>query len=62
MSSLGLFLVGSGVTALVAAAIVLLVWGAILDGRYAEEQRAESRARATGAQYRDLEAPVLEGP
>ena len=62
MSSLGLFLLGSGVTALVAAAILLLVWGAILDGRYAEEQRAERRARATGAQYRDLEAPVLEGP
>ncbi len=40
MSSIGLFAVGVVVTLLVVAALGLLVWGAILDGRYENEQRA----------------------
>lgn len=45
MSSLGLFLVGTLVTLLVAGSMALLVWGAILDGRYEQEQqRAEDEA------------------
>jgi hypothetical protein len=33
VSSAGLFAVGALVTAIVAAAIVLLIYGAVLDGR-----------------------------
>ena len=40
MSNIGLFAVGVVVTLLVVAALALLVWGAILDGRYENEQRA----------------------
>ncbi len=40
MSNIALFAVGCVVTLLVAAAIALLVWGAILDGRYNHEQQA----------------------
>ena len=53
MSSLGLFLVGSVITLLVAASIGLLIWGAIMDGRYQSEQRAaedETSARLLPSQ------------
>ena len=42
MSNLGLFAAGTVVTLLVVAALALLVWGAILDGRYESEQRLAS--------------------
>lgn len=42
MSNIGLFAVGSVVTLLVMGALALLVWGAILDGRYDDEQRKAS--------------------
>lgn len=42
MNSAGLFIFGFIVTILVVAAAGLLVWGAILDGRYENEMR-ESR-------------------
>lgn len=42
MNSAGLFIYGFIVTILVVAAAGLLVWGAILDGRYENEMR-ESR-------------------
>ena len=41
MSTVGLFIVGTLVTLVVAASMALLVWGAVLDGRYEREQRAE---------------------
>ena len=41
MSAAGLFAMGVFVTLVVGAALGLLVYGAILDGRYAEERRAE---------------------
>lgn len=40
MSNLGLFIVGTLVTLLVASSIAILVWGAILDGRDETERRA----------------------
>ena len=40
MSNIGLFAVGAVVTLLVVAALALLVWGAVLDGRYENEQQA----------------------
>lgn len=40
MSNIGLFAVGTVVTLLVASSIVLLVWGAILDGRDETERRS----------------------
>ena len=46
MSNIGLFAAGAVVTLIVAAALALLFWGAILDGRYDDEQRAESEDRA----------------
>jgi len=41
MSAAAIFAVGVFVTLVVGAALGLLVYGAILDGRYAAEQRAE---------------------
>jgi hypothetical protein len=41
MSATGLFAMGVFVTLVVGAAIGLLVYGAILDGRYAAEHKAE---------------------
>ena len=43
MSNVALFALGAVVTLLVAGAITLLVWGAILDGRYNDAQRAALR-------------------
>lgn len=41
MSAVGLFAMGVFVTLVVGAALGFLVYGAILDGRYAEERKAE---------------------
>ena len=41
MSAVGLFAIGVFVTLVVGAALGLLVYGAILDGRYAAERKAE---------------------
>ncbi|HVM56499.1 MAG TPA: hypothetical protein VMT74_03475 [Gaiellaceae bacterium] len=41
MSAAAIFAVGVFVTLVVGAALGLLVYGAILDGRYAAERRAE---------------------
>ena len=41
MSAVGLFVIGMVVTLIVCAALGLLVWGAILDGRYAAEHNAD---------------------
>ena len=46
MNHLGIFLVGIGVTLIVASALALLVWGAILDGREEARQRALRRNRS----------------
>ena len=49
MSNIGLFAVGVVVTLLVLAALALLFWGAILDGRYENEQRAAAEDASTRA-------------
>ena len=41
MNTVGLFAIGLIVTLIVGAALGLLVYGAILDGRYAAEHSAE---------------------
>ena len=41
MSAIGLFAIGGFVTLIVCAALGLLFYGAILDGRYADERKAE---------------------
>ncbi len=41
MSAIGLFAIGGFVTLIVCAALGLLLYGAILDGRYADERKAE---------------------
>jgi hypothetical protein len=48
MSGPGLFAAGVAVTLLVTAALALLVWGAILDGREQARQRS-LHARQAGA-------------
>lgn len=40
MSTVGLFVVGVIVTAIALGGIGILVWGAVLDGRYEREMRA----------------------
>jgi len=57
MSNIGLFAVGSIVTLLVLAALALLFWGAILDGRYGNEQRAAAEDPSTRAR----QDPALHG-
>ena len=41
MSNLALFAVGALVTLIVAAALALLAWGAVLDGRDERERRLD---------------------
>jgi len=56
MSNLGLFAVGSLVTLLVMAAMALLCWGAVLDGR--DEQArllAEEREQPGGSSLRVID-------
>jgi hypothetical protein len=48
MSNVAVFAVGLLVTLLVSAAMSLLVWGAVLDGREDEERRSENE-QADGA-------------
>ena len=45
MSNLGLFVVGTLVTLLVAASMALLIRGAVLDGRDEDARRATEGAR-----------------
>lgn len=57
MSSVGLFIVGFFVTLLVFGAAGLMVWGAIMDGRYDSEmrnQREQENARPQRATGGDL--------
>ncbi|MBA3735251.1 MAG: hypothetical protein H0W90_08645 [Actinobacteria bacterium] len=49
MSNISLFAVGVVVTLLVLAALALLFWGAILDGRDENEQRVAAEDAATQA-------------
>ena len=49
MSNLALFAVGTSVTLLVVAALALLVWGAVMDGRYDSEQQYVSDEGAMDA-------------
>lgn len=42
MSSVAVFAVGLLVTLLVAGAMALLIWGAVIDGREEDERRAEN--------------------
>lgn len=39
MSTLGIFVMGTVVTAIVAVAVLPLLWAAVLDGRYDREER-----------------------
>ena len=41
MNAVGLFAIGLVVTLIVCGALGLLLYGAILDGRYADERKAE---------------------
>jgi hypothetical protein len=45
MSNVAVFAVGLLVTLLVAGAMTLLIWGAVIDGREDDERRAESPGR-----------------
>ena len=49
MSNVGLFLVGTGVTLIVLSALALLIWGAVMDGQYEEEQKHEAEEAAVRA-------------
>lgn len=46
MSELGIFLIGAAVTLLVAGALVLVLLGAVADGRVERDVRTRERARA----------------
>ena len=49
MSNLELFLLGLAVTLLTAAALAPLIWAAIQDGRYNDEQQHSYREQALRA-------------
>jgi hypothetical protein len=55
VNSVGLFIIGSFVSLLVLASVVLLSWGAVLDGRY--EQGRQSPDFEAGTQT-DEKPPV----
>jgi len=60
MSNVALFTVGFFVTLIVVAALSLLFWGAVLDGREEEERRAErERARAGVTSVESVGADVV---
>lgn len=48
MSNLAVFAVGLLVTLMVAGAMTLLIWGAVIDGREDEERRADNEQSAGG--------------
>jgi hypothetical protein len=45
MNTPGLFIVGAAVTLIVVAAIAILIYGAVLDGREARRDRERDQAR-----------------
>lgn len=47
MNAVGLFAIGVVVTLIVGFGLGLLVYGAILDGRYADERKAEDALQPT---------------
>ncbi len=56
MSNLGLFVVGTLVTLLVAASMALLIWGAVLDGRDENARRADEREASESKGIRVVDA------
>jgi hypothetical protein len=60
MSSVALFAYGVLVTLLVGAGIGLLVWGAILDGRYDREVREGLRLRPVAGEPTTEDDPHLQ--
>jgi hypothetical protein len=56
MNHIGLFAAGVVVTLIVSASLALLVWGAILDGREEERQRALRLDEALEARRRSRAA------
>ena len=56
MSNLGLFVVGTLVTLLVAASMALLIWGAVLDGRDEKARLAAERETSESQKLRVLDA------
>ena len=56
MSNLGLFVIGTLVTLLVAASMALLIWGAVLDGRDEEASRAAQRDASESKRPRVVDA------
>lgn len=46
MSNVAVFAVGLLVTLMVVAAMTLLIWGAVIDGREDEERRADNEQSA----------------
>ncbi|HEY6396983.1 MAG TPA: hypothetical protein VIX82_05970 [Solirubrobacteraceae bacterium] len=53
MSTPGLFVVGVAVTLIVAAAMALLIYAAILDGRYAAARKVANEEQALPEAERD---------
>lgn len=56
MSGVGLFVVGTLVTFLVTAAMTLLIWGAVLDGRDERARLEADRQRALQKELRVVDA------
>ena len=58
MNNLALFAIGTVVTVLVFGAMLLLVWGAILDGRYENERKAAEKDALLRATQKRALRPV----
>ena len=58
MNSIALFAIGTVVTLLVFGAMLLLVWGAILDGRYENERKAAEKDALLRATQKRALRPV----
>jgi hypothetical protein len=62
MSAPGLFIVGFVVTLIVAAALALLIYAAILDGRYAAAQKLPGEQQKLPAEGQQVIYEVDRGP
>ena len=58
MNNIALFAIGTVVTLLVVGAMLLLVWGAILDGRYENERKATEKDALLRATQKRALRPV----
>lgn len=66
MSNVGIFVAGTLVTLIVAAALFLVIWGALMDGKQSQPtavtEKAGGEDRPSTASHLQDDAPVFSAP